>query len=106
MKRIRGDRVRLTREELNLTQDELANLIGAGVQQINRYENLKTEPDADTVARLATALSVSTDYLLGLTDDPRPPALTDALNARERVVLLAWRKGNLREAIKVMVNDE
>jgi len=106
MKRIRGDRVKYLREQLKLTQDDLAEQISTGVQQINRYENLKTEPDAEVVARLAIALAVSTDYLLGLTDDPTPPSLTDALSAKERIALTAWRRGERLEAIKIIAGGE
>lgn len=106
MKRIRGERIKNLREDMRLTQEDLALQIGVGVQQINRYENQKTEPDADIVARLADALGVSSDYLLGLSDNPIPPNLNASLNTRERAALLAWRRGERMEAIRVIAGDE
>lgn len=106
MKRIRGDRLRELREQMALTQDDLAEKIGVGVQQINRYENQKTEPDGEMLARLSIALDVGTDYLLGLTDDPTPPKLSSPLSAKEYAVISAWRRGERMKAIKVIAGDE
>lgn len=103
---MRGDRLRRIREESNFTQDDLAELLGIGALQINRYENEKTEPSGEVVARLAKALHISSDYLLGLTDDPTPLALSGGLSTKERAVLAALRRGESMRAIKVIVADE
>lgn len=103
---MRGDRLRRIREESNLTQDELAEMLGIGALQIHRYENEKTEPNGDIIAALAKSLSISSDYLLGLTDDPTPLALSGGLSTKERAVLAALRRGESVRAIKVIVADE
>jgi len=103
---MRGDRLKRIREESNLTQDDLAEMIGVGVLQINRYENEKTEPNGDMIANIAKALHISSDYLLGLTDDPTPMALSGGLSTKERAVLAALRRGESVRAIKVIVADE
>lgn len=100
-----GYRLRATRELRGLTQDELAELIGTPPLQINRYENDKTEPKGDMVARIAIALQVSADYLLGLTDDPSPYRAAGYLSENELEVVSAMREGNYKKAIKVIVND-
>lgn len=101
---MRGDRFRSLRESKNYTHEELAELLQLGTSQIWRYENNKTDPAGDVLARIAKIFGVSTDYLLGLTDDPTPSV--DNLTTRERAVLAAMRHGDVVEAIKVMVNDE
>jgi hypothetical protein len=39
---------------------------------VSRYETETREPRSAVVARLAVTLGVSSDYLLGLTDSPKP----------------------------------
>lgn len=101
---MRGDRLARIRELRQLSQADLAEMVGLGMQQIYRYENGKTQPDGDVVARIAQALEVSTDFLLGLTDSPTPYIQAD-LTEHERRALNAWRKGEKYEAIKEIIND-
>lgn len=103
---MRTDRLKLARIEVNHTQESLAEFLGIDTRQIWRYENGETEPKADTVARIAGALNVSSDYLLGLTDDPTPRDLVGTqLTAPERAALTAWRKGNTVEAIHIISSE-
>ena len=103
---MRGDRLKSIREESKLTQDDLAEMLGIGTLQINRYENGKTEPSGDVVAKLARALHISSDYLLGLTDDPTPNSLSGGLSSKERAVLAALRRADSLRSIRVIVNNE
>jgi transcriptional regulator with XRE-family HTH domain len=102
---MRADRLTKIRELRDLSQAKLAEMVGLHYQQISRYETGKTEPDGEIVARIAKALQVSTDYLLGLVDTPTPYIDAD-LTERERQALAAWRRGDRFEAIKVIVGDE
>jgi transcriptional regulator with XRE-family HTH domain len=102
---MRIDRLKQVREQLKLTQDELAEKIGVDSLQVWRWENGKNKPNADWIASLSEALSVSSDYLLGLTDEPNPAKMT-VLSSKERAVIAAWRKGERFEAIKVIAGDE
>jgi hypothetical protein len=45
-----------------------------------------------TLERLAVALGTSTDYLLGLTDDPRPVLAIDSLSEMERQLIAEFRR--------------
>ena len=66
-----GERVRRTRRTQDLTQERLAQLAHLNVITISRLEKGTAKAVyADTVAALARALQVSTDYLLGLKDIP------------------------------------
>lgn len=104
---MRGDRIRKLREELHWTQDMLAERIEIPVLAINRYENNKTAPNVEKIALIAGALGCSVDYLLGLTDDPTPKRLEMIeLNAKERIALSAWRRGDRIKAVKVILDDE
>jgi transcriptional regulator with XRE-family HTH domain len=101
-----GERLKSLRELRQYTHAELAALLDVGYAQINRYESGRITPTGDVIARIAAVFNVSTDYLLGLTDDPAPHFRVDNLSAKERAVLSAMRQGDVVEAIKVIVNDE
>lgn len=65
-----GKRLRAARQRLHMSQDELAKAIGAGNQStVAGWERGRTEPDGETLARLAVILKVSTDHLLGVESD-------------------------------------
>ena len=49
-----------------LTQEKVAKLVNIDTSAITRYENGITEPSLNTLIKLAKALNVSTDYLLGV----------------------------------------
>jgi len=70
---LRGQRIRDRREQLGLSQEALGRRIGKDVHYISKLERgIRTNITTDTLEHLAEALVCSTDYMLGLADDPRP----------------------------------
>ena len=69
-----GERVRRQRMAQGLTQTELANQTGIPIPNLSRIEHGRQSIYIERLRDLATALNVSTDYLMGLTEDPTPPA--------------------------------
>jgi len=57
-------RLRQLRKQKNLSQSELAKIVGVHYNHIGRYERGSSNPSADALGKLAEALGVSTDYLL------------------------------------------
>ncbi len=57
------------RVERGLTQPQLAELVGVSKGMISIWENNVNEPKASFIKRLACALEVSADYLLGIEND-------------------------------------
>lgn len=103
---MRSDRLKELRIKNGYTQGDLADLVNVGLRQIQRYEKGETEPPASMVAQIALALGTSADYLVGLIDDPTPYAQVHSdLTAREKQAISAWRRGDIGEAIKVMVSE-
>lgn len=99
--------MRVLREELGLTQEELAEKIDVSLPQINRYEHGKNNPTSDIIVKIAVALNTSADYLLGLTDDPTPIDLVKgSLSTQERAALSAWRRGDYKEVMKAIAGDK
>lgn len=64
-----AERITKARKELGLNQKELAKKANLTEANLSRYENGIREPKSAVLARLADALEVSTDYLVGLTDE-------------------------------------
>lgn len=69
-----AERLRKLREERGLSQQQLAERVNMARVTITMYEAGEREPDFETLAKLAQVLGASTDYLLGRTDNPYPPA--------------------------------
>ncbi len=68
------DRLRMSRLRLRLTQDSLGKTIGQDQSYVSRLERGEfTEITVTTLERLADALQVSTDYLLGREDERAQP---------------------------------
>lgn len=57
------------RKEYNLSQMQLAEQIGVSQSTIAKLEIGRNEATASTLAKLAAFFDVSTDYLLGLSDE-------------------------------------
>jgi len=84
-------RLRIVREALNVSQHELARLCGLSINQISRYELGLREPTSTSLIKIARALNVSMDYLVGLTDEPNGLLAAQELTIYERGVLEAFR---------------
>jgi transcriptional regulator with XRE-family HTH domain len=66
-----GERLKQLRADKGLTQQELSDLFKIPRGTYAHYEIGKREPDNATLAQFADFFNVTTDYLLGRTDDPR-----------------------------------
>ena len=65
-----GDSFKRFRKERGLTQQQVANALNMQKQSWQRYEQGKVIPAATVIINLADFFNVSTDYLLGRTDNP------------------------------------
>jgi transcriptional regulator with XRE-family HTH domain len=63
-----GERITIVRKQLKLSQDDLAKKIGTSAPIVGRYEREEIKPSIDVAAKIADALGVSIDYLLGNSD--------------------------------------
>jgi transcriptional regulator with XRE-family HTH domain len=73
-----GGRLRLLREDAELTQDQLIERMAAhgvtiGRSYISELERTAKMPNGEVVIGLARVLRTTADYLLGLTENPDPP---------------------------------
>ena len=68
------NRIKILRAENGVKQIKLAAFLNAAQNTVSAWENGKTEPDLETVKKIADYFKTTTDYILGLTDNPRLPA--------------------------------
>lgn len=77
-----------------VSQQQLADVIGTTQQSINKYENHSTEPDLDTLIKIADYFQVSVDFLIGhsMNFTNQAPAEDWALTREETSLLKDYRQ--------------
>lgn len=89
MPTFRKERCIELREQLGFTQDDVAKHIRVSKKQVSAWETGQAEPRTDSLIALARLYSVSTDYLLGVTDKPNGD---DAVSVADRQILAIFRQ--------------
>lgn len=96
------ERLRTIRELRGLSQQELADRVEISLKQLWRYEKGENDPTGDVLVRLSKELEVSTDWLLGLVDEPTGRVTENDLSPLERRILSAYRRGDLRKVLAIL----
>lgn len=91
MENVLGERLKELRKEKKKTQAEMAAFLGMTEGAYRHYESGRGKPDAEKIAKLAVYFGVTSDYLLGLSDDPHP-IVTIAAHADEDLTPEAQRQ--------------
>ncbi|MEO6279857.1 helix-turn-helix transcriptional regulator [Roseateles sp.] len=73
------ERLRAARELRKWSQGQLAEKASMPPSSIAHFESGSRKPSFDTLRRLANALEVTTDYLLGRVEDPSLAQAADPL---------------------------
>lgn len=63
-----GERIKNLRINKNLSQVDLAKCFGVTKQSVSNWENENIMPSIDMLIKIENFFSVSTDYLLGLSE--------------------------------------
>jgi transcriptional regulator with XRE-family HTH domain len=99
-------RLRNARENIReWSQSQLAERASMPPSSIAHFETGKRKPSFDTLRRLANALDVTTDYLLGRVDDPALAEAGDPLY-RDMGKLTADDRDTARLFIKALADRE
>ena len=64
--------IRRLRKAKGVTQAQLAEAVHVESTNVSKWESGNSEPNKSVLSRLASYFNVSTDYLLGRTDNPLP----------------------------------
>lgn len=103
--------LREARKEAGFTQRSIADILKISQQSYSDYENGKTFPDMQTLIAIADCLNVSTDYLLGRSDDLGAVLMPAAASAHplpddERELLDLFRQMTHPQKIRVQAYAE
>ena len=77
--RVFGDRLKAARDLRRMSQGELAEKCRLPPSSISHFESAKRKPSFDNLRKLAAALEVTTDYLLGRSETIATGAEADVL---------------------------
>lgn len=66
-----GQRLKILRESMKLSQAKMAELLGLKQSSINRYEQGTATPTAENLRKYADYFDVSMDYIFARTDNPQ-----------------------------------
>jgi transcriptional regulator with XRE-family HTH domain len=65
-----GERLKLMRKKRNMSMQDLASKVGVAKSTYAGYEADYRQPSIESIVSLAKQLQTSTDYLLGLSENP------------------------------------
>ncbi len=86
-------RLKGLREDLELSQAELAKELGVGIGSIGMWESTDRIPPSKKLIKIAEYFNCTTDYLLGHSDNKYP--VSSSLSADEQKLLNNYRATRL-----------
>lgn len=93
-----GDKVKKLRINKNMTQKELAKLVGVSTRSLINYETGRCYPrQAKVVAQLSDHLGVSADYLLNETPSSMPSTARQDVDILVKELAALFAGGKLSE---------
>ena len=98
-------RLKAARDLRNMNQSDLATKAGLPSTSISHFEAGSRKPSFDNLRRLAQALEVTTDFLLGLADQPEMSKSADPL-FRDGQKLTAHDRELARSFMKMLADRE
>ena len=99
-------RIKELRLEKNLSQNDIAKILGCNQTAVGKYEREQLEPNINTLIKLANFFQVSVDYLLGIEDDFIKPEVQTTLSYREQKLLKAFNLLDNDEKDKIIEDCE
>lgn len=64
-----GQRIKALREKRDLSREDFAKILGVSYWTLSKYETNERKPDYATLTKIAYFFGVSTDFLLGITEN-------------------------------------
>lgn len=64
-----GDKLKELRKNNNLTQEEFGKIFGVAKNTVSYWEANTSKPDIELIKKIATHFGITTDYLLGITQN-------------------------------------
>ncbi len=89
---LQAERLKRLRETRRLSQREFARQCGFSETVIRKYEAGESDPAGYFLKVISTQLEVSSDYLLGISDEPRGHLGDNSLTVDEKAVVDILRR--------------
>lgn len=87
-----GLRLRALRNEKKLTQDELGKLLNVSGKTIGTWERDSRQPNIEAINKLASMFDVTTDYLLGNSNEKQPQKYYDLSDKEKNDIAIQAEK--------------
>lgn len=87
-----GLRLRALRNEKKLTQDELGKLLNVSGKTIGTWERDSRQPYIEAINKLASIFDVTTDYLLGNSNEKQPQKYYDLSDKEKNDIAIQAEK--------------
>ena len=88
------------REDADMSQKELAAMLGLQSGAISKYEKGLTQPNLSTLIKIADIFNVSVDFLLGLSSVKNPYS-PDKFTPHEAEIITKYRKLTKENQIRI-----
>jgi transcriptional regulator with XRE-family HTH domain len=96
-----GIRIKHLRKSENWKQQELGDLLGVSPQVISNWERGYSFPDHADIVKLARLLRTTTDFLLGVVDEPMNNNFNSSENHNKNINLIKL----LESKIDISIDD-
>jgi transcriptional regulator with XRE-family HTH domain len=100
-----AERFRQIREIRGFSKRKLSQLTGISEMQLIRYEAGTNDPSNENLKLLASALGVTTDYLLGISNNPNGNFSDDELSSAEQQMVMTFRREGWAGVLKMGVHE-
>lgn len=102
------NRIRELRKEKGMNQDTLAGFVGVSQQTISKVERNPETLDVSLLIEISDFFSVTTDYILGLSDEKRNLMIQNRINRKieeyyDLIVDFEELNENNRNTVTVMI---
>ena len=82
-----GQRLKQLRDEKQLTQEDVGNIIGVTKATVNRYETGEIDIKRTIAVKLSKVFDVSPAYIMGWTDNPQKVNKPDDIELEEDIII-------------------
>ena len=96
-------RLRALRQEQNISMKQLGDIVGVAESTISLYETEKRKVDTDMLIKFANYFNVSTDYLLGVSDERNSSLDSDNIGYDDFTYAMHNESRNLTDEDKEML---
>ncbi len=93
------EKLKELRKQHGLTQEELSNYLGIKLSTYKQYETDRTEPNIDTLIKLANYYDISLDFLC---ERPRPYDLPSATTQEQKEAVAIILKLNAVNTLRAI----